>query len=108
MAKGRSSDARAIGREAYRTARRVYGPDHNLTLALAHGYAFSLVHARQEAPRSDVVESSVLLTDAVKRLTRKLGANHPETQRAANDLAMNRSMLKRMDSAGAEVLVYPK
>ena len=30
----------------------------------------------------------------------KLGVNHPETQRAANDLAMNRSILKRMDSAG--------
>ena len=82
--------------------------DHNLTLALAHGYAFSLVHAREAASRSDVVESSVLLTDAVKRLTRKLGANHPETRRAAKDLAMNRSILKRMDSAGADSVIYEK
>ena len=108
MAKGRSSDARAIGREAYRTARRVHGPDHNLTLALAHGYAYSLVDPGIASPRSDVVESLVVLSDAVKRLTRKLGANHPETQRAASDLAMNRDMLKRMDSMGAEILVYPK
>ena len=55
-----------------------------------------------------MVESSVLLTDAVKRLTRKLGANHPETLRAAKDLAMNRSILKRMDSAGADSVIYEK
>ena len=98
------ADGKHIARPGAYTDR----PDHSLTLALAHAYAFSLVHDGVVAPRSDVVEATVLLSDAVKRLTRKLGANHPETQRAANDLAMNRSMLKRMDSAGAEVLVYPK
>ena len=74
------------------------GPDHGLTLALAHGYAYSLVHPGGAAPRSDVVESLVVLSDAVKRLTRKLGANHPETRRAAHDLGTNRSILKTMDS----------
>ena len=98
MNKGRYSDARTIGREAYRTARRVHGPDHGLTLALAHGYAYSLVHPGGAAPRSDVVESLVVLSDAVKRLTRKLGANHPETRRAAHDLGTNRFILKTMDS----------
>ena len=74
------------------------GPDHGLTLALAHGYAYSLVHPGGAAPRSDVVESLVVLSDAVKRLTRKLGANHPETRRAAHDLGTNRFILKTMDS----------
>ena len=40
----------------------------------------------------------VVLSDAVKRLTRKLGANHPETRRAAHDLGTNRFILKTMDS----------
>ena len=80
------------------TSRIDHGPDHGLTLALAHGYAYSLVHPGGAAPRSDVVESLVVLSDAVKRLTRKLGANHPETRRAAHDLGTNRFILKTMDS----------
>ena len=75
---------------------------NNLTLAIAHCYALSLssslVHSGIAAPRNDVVEASVVLSDAVKRLTRKLGANHPETRRAAHDLGTNRFILKTMDS----------
>ena len=88
----------SVARKAYPTARRVHGPDHNISLGLAHCYAFSLVNSGVAAPRSDVVESTVVLTDAVKRLTRKLGANHPETQRAAHDLGRNRLILKKMES----------
>ena len=76
-------------------ARRVVGPDHEITYGLIENLAGAIIE-NALAPREDLVEATEMLTKQLKRLRQVLGAAHPATQRHENHLKKLQERLARL------------
>ena len=74
------TEARSLMRKHLPIARRVVGPDHEITYGIIETLAGAMFQ-NALAPRKDLVEATEMLTKQLKRLRQVLGAAHPDTQR---------------------------
>ena len=86
---GQYDEGVTLAREQYHAARRVFGPNHRVSLHLARTYALAL---GKRATPADLLEAESVLVDALPRCRRVLGTGHPHTQNAQEFL----NELKRM------------
>ena len=75
-------------------ARRLLGPDHDLTISLNENLAKCIVMANSDYTRDDLLKADMILQDVVQRRRRVLGPAHPETLKAEDMLFTLREYLQ--------------